>query len=490
MFKKYKSIEIAQICNGKWVNNNDQNISFNKIQIDERKMEKNDLYIAIKGQKHDGHIFVKNLKKDCFHGAIVEKINKDSKIPQLIVKNSIEALQKIAKKNAVLTNAKKIAVTGSVGKTGTKEMLVKMMVNNGIIHSNHGNFNNHIGLPLTLAQTPANADFLIAEMGMNHFNEIKSLSKIMLPNICAITKISNSHIGNFKNIKDIAKAKSEIFFGENEKRTAIIPRDDEFYHYLYDVAKSRKFSNIISFGRHPKSDFQIKQIISYEDGMTITASFFDQNINKIKEIKFQIGMNGEHWAENALCALAICYAAGINPYNCIKKLKKFSNLNGRGKQIKLKFYNKELIIIDDSYNASPESMSAALKQLAMKNSNFNSAILSDMLELGKFSKICHLNLAEEIQKAKIKKLIAIGPFMKVLKNVIPKDIEALYFNDSFDAIEEFKNYSIDFFKHSKFILVKGSKNSGANNVLSYFLKNSKNIFSSNSKNYMGGEIVT
>ena len=478
MISQYSLEELAKICSGHWVNIQG-NHYFKDVQLDHRKMKKNSIYIAIKGTNHDGHKFVSKLLKKFNHAAIVEKEIHSSNIPQLIVKNSIRALQKIAKTNSLGTKAMKIAITGSVGKTSTKEMLVKILSKNKT-HSNFGNLNNHIGLPLTLSQTPKNTKFLIAEMGMNKANEIKYLSKIMNPNICAITKIANSHIGNFKSLEDIAKAKSEIFLGNKDKKTAVLPRDDKYYYLLKKTAKLNNFSKIVSFGKHSESNIKLIKIEYLNNHMKVYFSFINKVSKKPTTMMLKLKMVGSHWVNNALCAIAICYALNLNLKFCVKELESFTNLNGRGEEIKIDYKNRKILIIDDSYNASPESMTAALEVLSLKKTTLNSAVLSDMLELGKHSKTFHSSLAKKILQAKIKKLVAIGPEMKILKKLLPSKIQTYFYNDYSEAIKKFNPLMNDFLLSSDSILIKGSNNSGAkfflNNILAYLkLKHSSKL---------------
>ncbi|MGB1554000.1 MAG: UDP-N-acetylmuramoyl-tripeptide--D-alanyl-D-alanine ligase, partial [Candidatus Puniceispirillaceae bacterium] len=230
-------VRIAEICGGYWLNDILPDFVLTHTVIDSRKMAKNTLFVALKGSQTDGHIFLAGLDGAPQQAAMVSQPNTDIRLPQLCVKDVEKAFQLLAKHIAHHTRAGKVAITGSVGKTGTKDMIAAMLAAAGQTHATKGNLNNQLGVPLTLANMADDADFLVTEMGMNNAGEIALLSEMVRPDIAIITRISNAHAGFFDSLSEIADAKSEIFLGMDGFGTAILPRDDEFYGQLAGSAR-------------------------------------------------------------------------------------------------------------------------------------------------------------------------------------------------------------------------------------------------------------
>ena len=452
---------IAELCDGQWYQGAVPSARFTAAQIDSRLMDDNQLFIALQGEQTDGHNFIANLDPERQQAAIVEQPAPQAHAAQLCVANSLHALQTLSEEIACRTTAVKFALTGSVGKTGTKDMLRQMLAVCGRTHATKGNYNNHIGVPLTLAQIPEDTKFLVCELGMNHAGEIADLSAIVKPTIAAITCIADSHIGHFDSLQQIADAKAELFSSFTAGGTAILPRDDDFFDYLEIAAKTAGASRVLSFGTHPESTFRLTEAKRMNDGLHLTIHYpCDRDETQTKSISFDLAMAARHWAVNAACALAMCAAAGIDIRSAATSLSDFSELPGRGKTFDLNIDGHLINLIDDSYNAGPTSMKAALDTLAELPGQ-HGVILSDMLELGDFSTQAHLALVTQIIEAGISWIVAIGPQMTAMTDVLPDSINCICHSNSTAALSSLDQNLALLAKRTDNLLVKGSHGSGA-----------------------------
>ena len=461
MLSQLSPQHLAELCKGQWYQDKIPSARFTAAQIDSRLMESNQLFIALKGKQTDGHRFIANLDPEQQQAAIVEKPAPQARAAQLCVASSLRALQALSGEIAGRTTAIKFALTGSVGKTGTKDMLVRMLTNFGSTHATKGNYNNHIGAPLTLVQMPEDTQFLVCELGMNHAGEIADLSAIVKPAIAAITCIADSHIGHFDCLQQIADAKAELFSSFTAGGTAILPRDDAFFIHLKTAAETAGASRILSFGTHPESSFRLTEAQREKDGLRLTIDYpCDKNNGQIKSITFGLAMTARHWAVNAACALAMSAAAGLDVRTAAASLSDFGDLPGRGKTFDLNIGGHPVNLIDDSYNAGPTSMKAALETLAELPGQ-HGVILSDMLELGVFSTQAHQALVAQIIKAKIRWVVAIGPQMTAMTHDLPDSINSICHPNSISALSTLDHDLALLAKRTDNLLVKGSHGSGA-----------------------------
>ena len=408
-----------------------------RISINSNDIHKNDLFIGIKGEKFNGDLFASSAIQKGAIAAIISTNQKDTK-NKIIVKSGREALGKIAQYWKSQSKIPLVAITGSNGKTTTKEMI-------GSIVSSHlkskkkllmsqGNFNNDIGLPLSLLNIQKIQKCAVVEMGMNHKGEISYLSKIAMPDIAVITNIAEAHIEFFGSKKGIAKAKSEIFEGLKKDGTAIINRDDEFYSLMKNAARTK---NIISFGLNKKSDVYLKKTV--------------QGISQIHtpkgSIDIKVKLQGEHNLKNVLAAVASTIALKI-PLKTIKKgIEAIKPVYGR-LEVKKGFNGS--MVIDDTYNANPESMRAAIDVLA--NQDYEKIlIIGDMGELGKKAAQYHASIATHINKKKTLHVVGIG---KLTKHTIDKcNGNAKWFNNKKELIQYVKSK----IRKNSCVLVKGSR---------------------------------
>lgn len=446
--------DIAAICDGYWHLDKVPSNNFKNVKINNLDIKSNELFVAMEGNNQDGHNYIKNLKAPA--AAIVEKPISIAQVPQLIVKSTTDALNKLAEAFIQETNAKKIAITGSVGKTGTKEMLANCLRQFGQTHANKGNYNNHLGVPLTISSMSSSDCYLVTEIGMSHEGEISPLSKLVQPNIAIITKISESHIGHMRSLEAVAKEKANICAGMSSDGCIILPRDDEQYFILKKAAIDAKIKNIISFGKNPRSTIQflsccIKEIQDTPDYQVVSFKIAD------RYYEFTLGMRAEHWAINALSVIAVCHFLKLDINVACASLKSQTSLEGRGAETILSIKNFSTCLIDDAYNASPSSLRAALKDLASRPETNKVLILTDMLELGEFSDEMHRSLVPDIINANPSSVVLVGAAMKK----IGESLKCFTKVFSYSEVEEVKLTLNPIIDHSDLIFVKGSHGSGA-----------------------------
>ena len=462
--------KIAEICDGYWLNDKIPDFALHRAVIDSREMTANTLFIALKGEQTDGHTFLASLDGNQQQTAMVKTPNAEIDLPQLCVGDVEKGFQALAEYIAHHTDARKIAITGSVGKTGTKDMIAEMLQKAGKVHATKGNLNNHLGVPLTLSAMADDTDFLVTEMGMNGAGEINLLSNIVRPDIAIITRISNAHAGFFNNLSEIAEAKAEIFLGTDASGVAILPRDDEFYGQLAGSARLSGVKSIISFGKDKDSTLRLERMIAGENSLEIEASLPHPGAQgRRQHLHFTLGMRAEHYAMNALCALATAYALNLDLDALLPAFATMQESDGRGRKHQLAHAGSELCLIDDSYNASPASIQAALDAAASYNAEHLLVILSDMLELGEAGLDEHLRLAPAIQAAGAKSVLAIGPFMQACCAKLPATIQTSCFADADSLMASLEDDLAAVIGSPDVILVKGSHGSGAYKISDYLI---------------------
>ncbi|MDX1949176.1 MAG: UDP-N-acetylmuramoyl-tripeptide--D-alanyl-D-alanine ligase [Rickettsiales bacterium] len=410
-----------------------------KISIDSRKIEKGDIYLGLKGEVHNGNKFAEDALKKGAVAVIIDDENYAHLEKTILVADSLKALQRLAYKKRRNSKAKFIGVTGSVGKTTAKELLAKILSSYYRVHWTQGNLNNHIGLPLTIVNMPENTQYAVLEMGMNHAGEISDLCRIAHPHIAGITWVSEAHIENFSDgLEGIARAKAEILEFLVPDGCGVIPADNQFYEMLTEIAEENGISDLLSFGKVACE--------CSDEGDFITANIVDQIVNIPKNLC-------EYFVENnILFALTIAAYIGLDLEDAIEAIKELKPVKGRGAEIQLK---NGAVVIDDSYNASPESMKKALANLSKKQGYTRKiAILGDMKELGKHSKEYHESLAEHLKN--IDFLITCGADMKYLSTKAKGKIKEIkHFKDYQECLGEINNI----LKKGDIALIKGSHSS-------------------------------
>ena len=415
---------------------------------DTRTIKEGDCYIGIKGETFDGNLFWEKALENGASTVIVQNVEiKDEKLRKWADKNiikvedTLEALYSIARYKRSLYNIPVIAITGSVGKTSTKDIVANVVSKKYKTLKTEGNNNNNIGLPLTILRLQ-DEEVAVIEMGMNHFGEISLLTSIANPTICIITNIGTSHIGNLGSRENILKAKLEILEG-SKKEAVIINNDNDLLHKWYEENKENY--NIKTYGIKEQSDIMAKEIKLEENKSTFTCK-----INNVKE-KINVPVGGEHFVLNALCAITVGEVLKIEADKIKLGIESFELTKKRMDIVELK---NGIKIINDAYNASLESMTASLKVLSEFKER-KIAVLGDMFELGDFSEELHKKVGKEVVKNNIDILIACGENARYLADVAREkmDKENVYI---LRKTEEIKPLLEKIVKNNDVILFKAS----------------------------------
>lgn len=389
------------------------------ISIDTRTIRQGDLFIALRGDRMDGHDYaVEALRK----GAAAIMIDRKpdglpADAPCIVVADTMDGLRALGRAARHRSGAKIIAVTGSVGKTGTKEMLSKAFSVLGQTHASKGSFNNHWGVPFSLAAMHAGCDFGIFEVGMNHAGEITPLSEMIRPDVAIITTVEPVHLENFDSVEGIADAKAEIFAGMDHGGTAILNHDNPHYARLLAAARARGVATR-SFGEDPQADACLEECLLAANGSRIRARIMGAPVS------FTLKIAGRHIALNALAVLLAVRVAGGDMAQAIAALETIAPPPGRGNRdmVDIGGGGNPVMLIDESYNASPVAMRAAFKVLALIDPGRGGrriAILGDMLELGRDGPRLHAELAMPLQAADVSLVYTCGPLMKNLHDALP-----------------------------------------------------------------------
>jgi len=419
------------------------------VSIDSRTIKKGDLYVAIKGESFDGHDFIEDAFKNGAAAAVISKKTKHNYAgPLLEVRDTLVALTELGKFARERSNAKIIAVTGSVGKTSVKNALAFVLGKQGKTHSTQGNLNNHIGLPLMLARMEPDCEFAVLEMGMNYAGEILPLTKLARPHVAVITTIEAVHMEFFNSVKDIVDAKSEIFAGVENDGTAVIPFDPVHYERIKKTAEFYGIKNIISFGCKNGADVRM---LSFSEGKIEVKT--DR-----KRMKYNFPIPGKHQALNSIAVLAAVWGCEADLEKAAKTFEDIKSTEGRGKIYELKLSGDKFSLIDDSYNASPASMRAAfsvLSEIKKKKEGRAIALLGNMLELGKDKIKFHKDLAGDLEANKIDKVFVCGDMMAELYEALPEKIRGGKYESASDMLPVLKNE----LQKGDIVLVKGSHGS-------------------------------
>jgi UDP-N-acetylmuramoyl-tripeptide--D-alanyl-D-alanine ligase len=387
------------------------------LSIDTRTLKAGDLFVALKGDNRDGHDFVRAAFDAKAGAALVTHAPEGASGPLLTVGHTQRGLEDLARAARARSNARILAVTGSAGKTTTKEILRLACDALGRTHASAASYNNHWGVPLSLASLPRDAEYGIFEVGMNHFGELRNLVSFVRPHVALITTIAPAHLEFFGNCESIADAKSEIFEGLLPGGAALIPSDSPYAERLKARARQAQVSRIVTFGE--KGDARLISFASEGEGMRVKADILDVAVD------CYVGAPGAHIAQNVVGALAAVALADGNVLNAAAALKNFSPLKGRG----ARFDAGGVRVIDESYNANPASMAAALALLGDSKSR-KIAVLGDMLEMGEGGITHHAGLAQPIEANKVDLVFASGSQMKALWDALPVSRRGAYAENS------------------------------------------------------------
>ena len=436
------------------------------VEMDSRDVVNGDLFVALKGEAMDGHRF---LDKAFENGASAAIVDRPVDYPHILVDDTTEALRKLAAASRARTDATIIGVTGSVGKTGVKEAIFAALerASRGAAHRSTRSYNNHVGVPLSLARMPARSRFGIFEMGMNHAGEIEGLTTQVRPHVAVITTIAPAHIENLGSMEAIADAKAEIFAGLEPGGTAVIPADSEYYEQLRNAAE-KLGAKVVSFGRARHADMRLLDAIPSANGGSLVTCEFPEG-----RLCYTVAEPGDHWVTNSLAVMATVRAARGDLAAAGLALAEMGGLKGRGARHGIDVPGGKALLIDESYNANPASMRATLAQLGQTPSTRRIAVLGSMKELGDFADKFHGQLSEPLIAADVDYALLVGDEMRALArelgkpafNSLGKPLEWEHCNSADEAIELIEEFGI---VAGDAVLVKGSNSVGLGKLVDHF----------------------
>ena len=404
--------------------------SISGISIDTRTIVPGDAFFAIQGDSRDGHDFVAAALAAKAGVAVVathRRTEFGNDAPLLVVPDVLAALRDLAGAARARTHAKVIGVTGSVGKTSTKEALRLALSKDGETHASVASYNNHWGVPLSLARCPASARYAVFEMGMNHAGEIAPLSRLTRPHIAIVTTIAPVHLESLGSLSRIADAKAEIFLGVQPGGAVIVNRDIAQYEQLRRRARQAGIERVISFGEHAQADACLLKSALHPRCSTVHADILGT------EIAYKIGAPGRHLVLNSLAVLAAVALAGADLALAALALGELEAIPGRGAPVEIDLPGGPALVIDESYNANPASMAAALAllgQAPLGPQGRRIAVLGDMLELGPKGKALHRGLAAAVAANAVDLVYCCGPLMHTLWQALPASRRGGYAGDS------------------------------------------------------------
>ena len=419
------------------------------VTFDSREVEQGHLFVAMSGAVHDGHKFVDAAFAAGAAGAVASQPVSG---PHVLVDDTFAALQALGRASRERSRATIFGITGSVGKTSTKEALYAALDRcaRGRVHRSVKSYNNHTGVPLSLARMPRDADYAVLEMGMNNKGEIAALAGQVRPHVALITAIAPAHIENLGSEEAIAEAKAEIFEGLEPDGVAIIPNDSPHRDRLVKAAR-RRADRIITFGAGDADVHAIHAVSAEGGGSLISAALLE------RELTFTISQRGEHWVSNSLAVLAAVEAVGADVALAGLALADLPGLKGRGERLVLPLDDGEVLLIDESYNANPASMGATLRSLGReRDATRRIAVLGPMRELGEHSAELHAGLAPAVLEARVDCLILIGDEMKPLAEQVVGKVAL----DMADNVEEATETLMRTLRPGDVVLVKASNSVG------------------------------
>ncbi len=395
------------------------------VSIDSRSLQPGDLFIAIVGPVHDGHKFAAAAAASGASALILN--HRPDDLPDdacvILVEDTQRALEELGRAARARSKAQIVAVTGSVGKTGSKESLLHILSRQGKTHASIGSFNNHWGVPLSLSRMPADCRFAVFELGMNHPGELGPLSRMVRPHVALITTIEAVHLEFFKDVEEIARAKAEIFEGLNRNGTVILNGDNSYGGLLKSIAVNAGISHVLMFGEAPGANILLTDFTLYPDHSEVAVKIDS------REVYFRLGVPGRHWISNILGVLGAASELGADLDKAVASLTDLQSPKGRGERHMVSCAGGSYMVVDESYNASPASMRASLKVLQNLHPDGRGrriAVLGDMLELGPRSAEIHQGLKADVVAAEVDLLFTCGPNMAHLSKSMPNNIHAYH----------------------------------------------------------------
>jgi len=419
------------------------------VSIDTRTIESGDLFVALAGER-DGHEYAA-MALDRGAGGLL--VSQPVEGPAVVVSDTLKALEQLGEAARVRApQVRRGAVTGSVGKTSVTQAIRAGLERAGRAHSSVKSYNNHIGVPLTLARMPRDTERAVFEIGMNHADEIVPLTRMVQPHAVAITTVAQAHIENFADGEaGVAKAKAEIFEGLLPAGTAVLNADNAWFDYLSAAAKARG-AEVLTFGSDRSCTARLIGFSLIDGGARIEARV------RGAPVAFTLRQSGHHWGLMSLAALLMMEALGVAQADGLAALAAFEPLEGRGAERQVSLAGGVFTLIDESYNANPASVAAALRTLGLRQTGGRRVVaLTDMLELGARSPAYHASLAAEVEAAKVDLVFCAGPMMKSLWEVLPPTRQGAY-AETAAALAPLLTRAIE---PGDLVMVKGSRDSKA-----------------------------
>ena len=457
--------DLVDAMNGRPVGNMPDGIT--GISIDSRAVGKGDVFFAIKGDRFDGHDFCGAARANGASVLVVSEAKLPAMgrlaAPMIVVNDVLEALGKLGIAARARSKARIVAVTGSVGKTTTKEMLRQVLEAQGKVHASVASFNNHWGVPLTLARMPRDARFGVFEIGMNHPGEIRPLVKMVRPHVAIVTAIAAAHLGHFSNLDEIAVAKAEIFEGVESVGTVLLNRDSEKFAMLLQLAGACGIDHVLGFGEDEQAEIRLLSFEPTADGSRARADIVGEMV------EMTVGLPGRHIAQNALAVLGAAKCVGADVDMSARALGAIEAASGRGVRHTLAVGSGRITLIDKSYNANPASMRAAidlLRDAPAVEPGRRIAVLGDMLELGAFSEELHGDLAGPLMQAGTDLVLLAGPEIRILGDRLGGELEHLHR----ETAEDLLPLLLETIRPGDVVMIKSSKGIGFSRLVAALLE--------------------
>ncbi|AWU94155.1 UDP-N-acetylmuramoylalanyl-D-glutamyl-2,6-diaminopimelate--D-alanyl-D-alanine ligase [Azospirillum ramasamyi] len=402
------------------------------VTIDSRKVAPGDLFVAIRGPNFDGHAFVGAALTAGAAAALVDHVPDGLPADRPLLIASVDTLEAMAALGAAARarcGARFVGVTGSVGKTGTKETLRHVLLAQGPTYATEGSLNNHWGVPLSLARLPEASAYGVFELGMNHAGELGPLSRQVKPDVAIVTTVEAAHLEFFSGVEAIADAKAEIFEGLGADGVAVLNRDNGQYARLAAAARRQDLTHIWSFGAHAEADARLVDCSLHATCSAVTA------VIRGERLQYCLSLPGKHWVMNSLAVLLAVKALGADVAAAARSMSTLQPVKGRGTRKRIKLPQGAFTLIDESYNASPAAMAATLEVLGKIDPGAGGrriAVLGDMRELGGRADALHIALAEPLRAAHVDTVYACGPHMKALFDRLPEAMRGAWTESSVD----------------------------------------------------------
>ena len=420
------------------------------VSIDSRTVQSGDLFVALSGPNFDGHDYVARALEGGAAAALVARRPNGlgETAPLLVMGDTMTGLERLGIYGRQRTQARIVAVTGSVGKTSVKEAIAHILGAQGSVSFSQGSLNNHFGVPLSLARLPENVEYGVFELGMNHAGELTKLSQMVRPLVAIVTTVEPAHLEFFDTVDDIAHAKAEIFDGLAPGGTAVLNRDNAYFGILAAAARDLG-AKIFTFGAHTDCDFRLADCELRANGSTVRLA------HERQELSYCLNVPGRHWVQNSLAIMAALSALGADLCEAAHAIAGVLQPPGRGRSHQIQTPNFDFELIDDSYNASPVSVAAAFTVLSGKRGTTPGrriAVLGDMLELGEEAAAYHRDLVGSFMENSIDLVFAAGPNMKALMAALPAERRGVWAQTADQLLPEV----VAALQKNDCILVKGS----------------------------------